>query len=109
MGSVLLTMIVKTGISLDPGETGMNPERIPATLGRDRLIGSQGLSNVDCTTEWFCGRSASRMSEAAATGYTYSWVKLELHHLAHADIQVVRVELQATVHIPDLHNMHVDH
>jgi hypothetical protein len=34
--------------------TGMKPDLMPVTFGMIWLMGTQGLSNVDCVTVWFC-------------------------------------------------------
>lgn len=47
--------MVKTGRTVALGAIGMKPENRPVTLGMMLLMGTQGLSNVDWTTEWFCG------------------------------------------------------
>ena len=54
IGSVLLIMMVHTGISVASWDIGMNPELMPGVSGLDSLIGWHGLSKVDCATEWFC-------------------------------------------------------
>ena len=52
MGFVSLMATVYMGI-MAPGETGMKPEKRPVTLGMMLWMGTQGLSKVDWTTEWF--------------------------------------------------------
>lgn len=46
--------IVYVGMLISVAATGMKPEKTPVTF-ECKLIGSHGLSKLDCVTVWFLG------------------------------------------------------
>lgn len=67
-------------------------------------MGTQGLSKVDWTTEWFCSMSDG-MPCAAMAVQAYLGVELELDHVSSVCLYVVGEECQRPIWPADLNGV----
>ena len=94
---------------------GMKPEKKASLL----LMGWQGASKVDSTTEWFWTNKGkisppSTLPKAAAdswsqnrpahTHHTHIWMELELNKRAHWRLDIIRIECEHVILIANLYH-----